>query len=91
MIGQTISRYRIEEKSAKAAWRTLAESLDVRGTVSWSPDGRWIAASADEGKGNRLFKIPVDGGAPVRLVDDLSSSPAWSPVIGMSAPICGPA
>jgi len=59
--------------------RTLAESLDVRGTVSWSPDGRWIAASADEGKGNRLFKIPVDGGAPVRLVDDLSSSPAWSP------------
>lgn len=60
--------------------RTLSESLDVRGTASWSPDGRWIVAAADEGQGNRLFKIPVDGGgAPVRLVDELSSSPAWSP------------
>lgn len=59
--------------------RTLRESLDVRGSVSWSPDERWIAVTADEGHGNRLFKVPVDGGEPVRLVDQLSSSPAWSP------------
>jgi Tol biopolymer transport system component len=58
---------------------TIADSLDARGTVSWSPDGRWIAVCADAGAGNRLFKVPIDGGAPVRLVDELSSSPAWSP------------
>ena len=59
--------------------RTLAEALDMSGTVSWSPDGRWIAACADEGQGNRLFKVSLDGGPPVRLVNELSSSPAWSP------------
>ena len=31
------------------------------------------------GKGARLFKIPVGGGSPVRLVDSVSSNPAWSP------------
>ena len=59
--------------------RALAESLDVRGAPSWSPDGRWIAMSAKEGASVRLFKIPADGGPPVRLVDSVSSNPVWSP------------
>ena len=46
----------------------LAESLDVRGAMSWSPDGKWIVVAADEEKkGIRVFKIPVDGGEPVRI------------------------
>ncbi len=57
----------------------LAGSLDVRGALTWSPDGRWIAIAAREGAGVRLFKVPLDGGAPVRLVDSASSSPTWSP------------
>jgi len=59
--------------------RAIAEQLDVRGAASWSPDGRWLAVAAREGRGLRVFKIPVDGGAPVRLVDSVSSNPVWSP------------
>ena len=55
--------------------RTLADALDVRGTVSWAPDGRWIAVTADEGQGNRLFKVPLEGGPPIRLVDELRPAP----------------
>ena len=59
--------------------RAVAESLDVRGAASWSPDGKWIAVAAEDGKGARLFKVPLGGGSPVRLVDSVSSNPAWSP------------
>jgi dipeptidyl aminopeptidase/acylaminoacyl peptidase len=61
--------------------QAIAESLDVRGAATWSPDGKWLAVAAkvDDG-GLRTFKIPADGGgAPVRLVDSISSNPVWSP------------
>ena len=59
--------------------RMLAESLDVRGAASWSPDGAWLAVGAKVGAIVSLFKVPVNGGAPVRLVDSVASNPAWSP------------
>ncbi|HEY7394067.1 MAG TPA: hypothetical protein VH559_04460, partial [Gemmatimonadaceae bacterium] len=59
--------------------RPLAESLDVRGTPSWSPDGAWLAVAAADTQGVRIFRVPVSGGAPVRLVDSVSSNPVWSP------------
>jgi serine/threonine protein kinase/Tol biopolymer transport system component len=59
--------------------RAVAESLNVRGAASWSPDGKWIAIAAEEGRGLRLFKIPVGGGKPLRLVDSVASNPVWSP------------
>ena len=59
--------------------RPVGESVDVRGTPSWSPDGKWIAASADDGSGVKLFKIPVIGGSPVVLVDTPVLNPMWSP------------
>jgi Tol biopolymer transport system component len=64
--------------------RTLAASIDLRGvegqgTADWSPDGSWIVAGGDDGYGPGLFKIPVDGGAPVRLVSDEAVNPVWSP------------
>jgi len=40
---------------------TLAESLDVSGAASWSPDQRWVAVAAKEGTGTYVFKLPVDG------------------------------
>ncbi|AHG88424.1 protein kinase [Gemmatirosa kalamazoonensis] len=59
--------------------RAVAESLDVRGAASWSPDGAWLAAAAADARGVRIYKIPLGGGAPVRLVDSVSSNPVWSP------------
>jgi Tol biopolymer transport system component/DNA-binding winged helix-turn-helix (wHTH) protein len=57
----------------------LAPSLDVRGGISWSPDGKWVAVAADDGGGTHVFKVPVGGGDPIRLVDALSYNPVWSP------------
>ena len=64
--------------------RTLAASIDLRGvegqgTADWSPDGEWIVTGGDDGHGPGLFKIPVDGSAPVRLVSDEAVNPIWSP------------
>ena len=62
--------------------RQIAESFDVRGVPSWSPDGKWIAVAASEGKAHPLLTVPADGGAPVRLVAGVSSvisNPVWSP------------
>jgi serine/threonine protein kinase/Tol biopolymer transport system component len=62
--------------------RRLAEPLEVRGAPSWSPDGKWLAVAATEGKANPLLKVPVGGGVPVPLVDGVNSvisNPVWSP------------
>jgi Tol biopolymer transport system component len=59
--------------------RRITESLDVRDAPSWSPDGKWIAVAASEGKEQPLFKVAVDGGAPVRLVGGVNFNPVWSP------------
>jgi Tol biopolymer transport system component len=64
--------------------RTLAASINVQGqagqgAADWSPDGSWIVTGGDDGQSLGLFKIPVDGGAPVRLVDGKADNPIWSP------------
>jgi Tol biopolymer transport system component len=59
--------------------KAVAESLDVRGAASWSPDGRWIAIAAKDGARTRVYKVPAGGGAPVRLIDSVSANPVWSP------------
>jgi hypothetical protein len=50
----------------------IAEAIDVQGTGSWSPDGMWIAIGGSDSEGLELFKIPLDGGTPVRLVAGLA-------------------
>ena len=59
--------------------RTVVDSFDVRGAASWSPDGKWVAVAANQGDGTRLFKIPMDGGQPIQLLDTLAFNPVWSP------------
>ena len=64
--------------------RTLAASIDItgapgQGAADWSPDGAWVAASGTDASGLGLFKIPVQGGTPVRLVSGQAYNPAWSP------------
>jgi serine/threonine protein kinase/Tol biopolymer transport system component len=57
----------------------LAETLDVRGSASWSPDGAWIVTGGIDAQGDGLFKVPVRGGAPVRLATGNTIDPVWSP------------
>ena len=79
--------------------RTLGESIDVRGTADWSPDGAWVVTGGIDEKGPGLFKIPVDGGAPERLASGQASDPVWSsdgnlilyagPNVAAQAPLMG--
>jgi Tol biopolymer transport system component len=78
--------------------RTLAPSITIESSggygssADWSPDGAWIVAAGTDVQGRGLFKIPVDGGAPVRLVSDQAINPAWSPdgaLIVYSGPAVG--
>jgi Tol biopolymer transport system component len=57
----------------------LAETIDVSGAASWSPDRAWIVTGGADAEGEGLFKVPVDGGAPVRLAAGPASDPVWSP------------
>jgi Tol biopolymer transport system component len=75
--------------------RTLAASIDIQGAANqspaaWSPDGAWIVAGGSDAEGAGLFKIPIDGGAPVRLASGQATNPIWSPdgtVIVYSGPL----
>jgi hypothetical protein len=59
--------------------RTVAEAIDIKGTADWSPDGAWIVTGGSNAEGAALFKIPVDGGAPVPLIAGQAFNPVWSP------------
>ena len=64
--------------------RTLADSIEIQGAagqgaIDWSPDGQWIIAGGRDARGPALFKIPVNGGSPERIVDGICHNPVWSP------------
>ena len=59
--------------------QAVAETIDVRGGASWSPDGKWIVVGGTEGGRDGLFKVPADGGDPVRLLTGTALNPVWSP------------
>jgi serine/threonine protein kinase len=59
--------------------RPLAGDVDVRGTASWSPDGKWIAVAGGDRNGKGVFKLPVDGGTQVRIATGPFLDPVWSP------------
>ena len=62
-----------------AELQPIAEGIDVQDSSSWSPDGRWIVTGGSDASGPGLFKIPLDGGSPVRLVAGQALNPVWSP------------
>jgi Tol biopolymer transport system component len=63
-------------------FHVIGSTINIRGangSASWSPDGKWIVAAGSDAKGQGIFKIPVDGGEPVRLLDGNLGDPVWSP------------
>jgi Tol biopolymer transport system component len=59
--------------------RRLASDVDVRGTASWSPDGKWIVVAGNDRNGQGVFKLPVDGSTQVRIATGPFLDPVWSP------------
>ncbi|PYR92372.1 MAG: hypothetical protein DMF84_12680 [Acidobacteria bacterium] len=59
--------------------QSLAGPIDVRGSVCWSPDSKWIIAGGIDDRGPGLFKIPLNHGTPVRLIAGTARDPVWSP------------
>ena len=57
----------------------LSQDVDIRGTASWSPDGQRIVTAGSDRQGEGLFKLPVNGGAPVRIATGPFLDPVWSP------------
>jgi serine/threonine protein kinase/Tol biopolymer transport system component len=61
-----------------AELQPLTEAVDVRGSACWSPDGNWIVSGGNDATGTGLFKIPIEGGPPVRLLAGPALDPVWS-------------
>jgi len=59
-------------------FRSVGEDLDVQGSATWSPDGKFLVAGGADANGPGLFRIPADGGAPTRIVSGIALNPVWS-------------
>jgi Tol biopolymer transport system component len=59
--------------------RPFGASIEVSGAPDWSRDGQWIVTGGADDHGPGIFKIPVGGGAPVRLTTGLDLNPVFSP------------
>ena len=57
----------------------LSDAVDVRGTASWSPDGKSIVVGGSDAGGPGLFVFPADAAQPVRLTTGPAADPVWSP------------
>jgi len=76
----TPAKKRITIVSADGADRQLlSDAVDVRGTSTWSTDGKSIITGGSDEHGLGLFSIPVDGGPPRRLISGPAADPVLSP------------
>jgi len=62
-----------------AELQPIAEGIVAQGSSCWSPDAKWIVTGGSDATGPGLFKIPLEGGSPVRLVSGPALNPVWSP------------
>ena len=59
--------------------RAIGESIDVAAPPTGRRMGSGWSSAASTDRGGGLFKIPVDGGEPVRLTTGTAFDPVWSP------------
>lgn len=59
--------------------QALAEGLAPKGSPAWSPDGQSLFVAADAGRGEKLYKVPLDGSAAVPLLEGYARDAVWSP------------
>jgi len=59
--------------------RELAAALDNRqGTPDWSPDGAAVYCSVEDRGSVHLYRLPIAGGPPQRVLGDDGSIESWS-------------
>jgi WD40 repeat protein len=58
--------------------KALTESLPLRGSPAWAPDGRSITSAVVVDGTPQLHRISLDGSSE-RMVQEYSVDPAWSP------------
>ena len=60
--------------------RVVADSLDLQGSPAWAPDGKSITSAAEDHGVPHLYRVTLDGRAPVPFVrSDYSVDPTWAP------------
>ena len=59
--------------------RVINNSLSLQGDPAWAPDGKSITSAVSESGVPHLFRIPINRGVPVRLVQEFSLDPTWAP------------
>jgi Tol biopolymer transport system component len=59
--------------------RIAADSLDLTGSPTWTPDSQFITCAANDRGAPRLFQVPVTGGPPAVFLREYSADPAWEP------------
>jgi Tol biopolymer transport system component len=59
--------------------RLLSDAVDVRGTSSFSPDGKWVTVAGFDAMGRGLFKISIDDGRHEKILEGDVIDPVWSP------------
>ena len=59
--------------------RVLADSLVLRGSPAWAPDGQSVVIAVVRDGEPRLTRIFLNGDSPVPLVSEYSIDPVWSP------------
>jgi Tol biopolymer transport system component len=73
--------YRVDGNGANLKQLTFGESQEIDSDVS--PDGNWIAYHSTVFNGNygksALWKVPSEGGEPIRLGDSECTTPHYSP------------
>ncbi len=60
-------------------FRRIADSMDLRGSAAWFPDGRSVLWAVARDGEPRLMRIFLTGEPPVAFVAEYSIDPIWAP------------
>jgi TolB protein len=81
------STRRTSSRSLRSIWRMDTDGGNLKQLTAGegdrfpqsSPDGRWVVFQSRRSGALRAWKVSIDGGEPVRLIDKWTSNPTVSP------------
>jgi Tol biopolymer transport system component len=63
---------------ADGTFRPIGKRLEIEGSATFAPDGKSLLAGGKDGGEPGLYRIPLDGSAPSRLISGDALNPVWS-------------